>query len=191
MLLSRIIGAFEFRRSVYAEVEEDRSFTNTAWVLVVVSAFLNQVGSHASANLANWLISAVVGTITSVLGFALAALIIDRVGRALFGADVTFNQLVRTLGLAFVWNAIGVFGIFTSLTPTLSCVLSLILFAATVLLVIAWFVAAHEALDLPWGRTLFTVVLGWIIFVAIVIGTRIVLGRLGLSPGAAGALIGF
>lgn len=191
MLLSRIIGAFEFRRSVYAEVEEDTSFTSTAWILVVVSALLNQVGSHASANLPNWLMSAVVGTITSVLGFALAAFIIDRVGRALFGADVTFNQLVRTLGLAYIWSAIGVFGVLTSLSPALSCLLGVILLAATILMVVAWFVAAKEALDLPWGRTLFTVLLGWIVFVAIVIGTRILLNFLGLSPGAAGALIGF
>ena len=45
MLIERIIGAFTFRKEVYAEVERDTSFTNTAWVLVAVVALLNQLGS--------------------------------------------------------------------------------------------------------------------------------------------------
>ena len=36
MLTQRIIGAFTFRKSVYAEVEHDPNFTTTAWVLAVV-----------------------------------------------------------------------------------------------------------------------------------------------------------
>ena len=48
MLINRIIGAFTFRKGVYAEVEEDTSFTTTAWILVAVVAFLNQLGSAAS-----------------------------------------------------------------------------------------------------------------------------------------------
>ena len=55
MLINRIIGAFTFRKGVYAEVEKDTAFTMTAWILVAVVAFLNQLGSAASANLVNWL----------------------------------------------------------------------------------------------------------------------------------------
>ena len=39
MLMNRIIGAFTFRRGVYAEVEKDQAFTTTAWILVIVVAF--------------------------------------------------------------------------------------------------------------------------------------------------------
>ncbi len=46
MLTNRIIGAFSFRREVYAEVEKDTTFTTTAWLLVIVFGFLNQLGSH-------------------------------------------------------------------------------------------------------------------------------------------------
>ena len=48
MLTDRILGAFSFRRSVYADVERDASFTSTAWLLVIVVAFLNQLGARAS-----------------------------------------------------------------------------------------------------------------------------------------------
>lgn len=191
MLFDRISGAFWFRSRVYAEVEEDTTFTTTAWLLVIVSAFLNQLGSHASGNVTNWLISAVAGTITSVIGFALAAFIIDRVGRALFGADVTFDELVRTLGLASVWSAVGVLGVLTSFVEPVSCFLAIIMLAAAIALVISWFVAAQEALDLRWGRTLATVILGWFVWLVIVIGTRVVLNMLGLGAGALGGLVGF
>jgi len=48
MLTNRIIRALSFQRDVYAEVEQDTSFTNTAWVLVIVVGFLNQLGTHVS-----------------------------------------------------------------------------------------------------------------------------------------------
>lgn len=191
MLLDRILGALEFRRGIYAQVEEDTSFTTTAWILVVVSAFLNQLGSQASGNLANWLISAVAGTITSVIAFAIAAYLMDWIGRTLFGAEVSFDQLVRTLGLAYIWSAVGILGIVARLFAPLNCLVAPIMFAAAILLVIAWFVAAREALDLNWGRTIFTVGLGFVILVAIMIVTNVVLNLLGIGAGALGGLVGF
>ena len=191
MLLDRILGALEFRRGIYAQVEEDTSFTTTAWILVIVSAFLNQLGSQASGNLANWLISAVAGTITSVIAFAIAAYLMDWIGRTLFGAEVSFDQLVRTLGLAYIWSAVGVLGIVARLFAPLNCLVAPIILAAFFLLVIAWFVAAREALDLNWGRTVFTVGLGFVILVAIMIVTNVVLNLLGIGAGALGGLVGF
>ena len=191
MLLDRILGAFEFRRGIYAQVEEDTSFTTTAWLLVIVSAFLNQLGSHASGNLVNWLISAVAGTITTVIAFAVAVYLMDRIGRTLFGAEVSFDELVRTLGLAFIWSAVGVLGIVARLFAPLNCLVAPIMLAAAILLVIAWFVAAREALDMEWGRTLFTVGLGWVVLVAIMIATNVVLNLLGIGAGALGGIVGF
>jgi len=191
MLTNRIIGAFSFRREVYAEVEKDATFTTTAWLLVIVVAFLNQLGSRASGNLVNWLIGAVVGTIFAVVGFAVAALVINWVGRALFNADVTFEEMVRTLGLAYVWNVIGVIGALAAFSEALSCLLAPVLVVAAILLVIAWFVAAKEALDLDWVQTIVTVILGWIALVAITIIAGVVLGLLGLGAAVVGGLLGF
>ena len=78
MLTNRIIGAFTLRKSVYAEVEKDTSFTSTAWILVVVVAFLSQLGSYASSSeLLGWLIGAIVGTILAIIGFVVGALVIN------------------------------------------------------------------------------------------------------------------
>ena len=123
MLTDRIIGAFIFRKGVYAEVEADTSFTSTAWILVVVFAFLNQLGSYASENLFDWLIGTAIGTLTAVIAFAVAAVVMNWVGKALFKAEVTFDELVRTMGLASVWTVVGVLGVIAAFSTALSCLL--------------------------------------------------------------------
>jgi hypothetical protein len=46
-----------------------------------------------------------VGTIFAVIGFAVAALVINWVGDAVFKAAVTFKELVRAPGLAYILSA--------------------------------------------------------------------------------------
>ena len=190
MLMERIVGAFTFRKGVYAEVEKDTSFTTTAWILVAVVAFLNQLGSQASGNLVNWLLGAIVGTVFAIIGFAVAALVINWVGRTVFNAEVTFEELVRTLGLAYVWQVIGVIGILAAFSAALSCLLSPVMIIAAILMVIAWLVAAKEALDLEWVQTIITVVLGWLALVVIMFIAGAVLGMLGLGAAALGGALG-
>jgi len=174
-MLNRIIGAFTFRRGVYAEVEGDTTFTTTAWILVIVVAFLNQLGSFASSNLVAWLTGTVGGTIGVVIAFALAAFVVQWVGRALFNADVTFEEMIRTLGLAFVWLIIGVIGALAAFVPILDFLVAPARFVALILALIAWLVATKEALDLPWLQTIVTVILGFIVLVAIIFAVQAVL----------------
>jgi len=191
MLTGRIMGVFTFRKGVYAEVEQDSSFTTTAWIIVVVVAFLNQLGSFASGNLVNWLVGAVVGTIFAVIGFAVGALVINWVGRTVFKAEVSFDELVRNLGLAYVWRVVGVLGILSAISTTLSCVLAPIMILTTILTIVAWFMAAKEALDLEWVQTIVTVVLGFLAqFVITVVITALVLGLLELGGAMMGGLFG-
>jgi hypothetical protein len=190
MLVDRIMGAFTFRSGVYAEVERDKAFTTTAWILVVVVAFVNQIGAAASRNLVGWLMGAVVGTVAAVIGFGVAAFVISLVGRAAFNADVNFDEMLRTLGLAYVWQVVGVIGIVGVLSPALDCVTAPALLVAGLLWLVASFVATKEALDLEWVQTIVTVIIGWLVFAAIVVGSGIVLGLLGLGAAGLGGLLG-
>ncbi|MGD9092644.1 MAG: YIP1 family protein [Anaerolineales bacterium] len=190
MLTQRIIGAFTFRKEVYAEVEQDASFTSTVWILVAVVAFLNQLGSNASGNFVNWLLGALVGTIFAVLGFAVGALVINWLGRAVFNADVTFNEMVRTLGLAYVWNVVGFLGILSAFSVALQCLVAPLMVIGAILMIIAWFIAAKEALDLEWLQTIVTVFLGWIALIIVMAIAGVVLGMLGLGAAALGGLFG-
>lgn len=190
MLTDRIVGAFTFRREVYAEVERDSSFTSTAWLLVLAVSFLNQLGSHASRNLLSWILGAIVGTVFVVIGFALGALVISWVGKAVFNAEVTFDELVRTLGLAYVWNVVGFIGVVAGIIPALGCLLAPVLIIAGLMGLVAWLVAAKEALDLEWLQVIITVVIGWVVLLVINLIAGAVIGLMGLAAAGVGGLFG-
>jgi len=188
MLMKRIVGAFLFRKGVYAEVERDTEFTSTAWILVAVVSFLSQIGKfagHGFGGLGRWLISAIVGTIFAVIGFAVGAWVISWLGKALFKAQVTFGEVVRTLGLAYVWNIVGFIGILAAISGALACILLPITIISALLALIAWLIAAKEALDLDWVRTLVTVIVGWIVTFLITLAATGVLALVGIRIPAA------
>lgn len=190
MLMNRIMGVFTFRTDVYKEVEDDASFTSTAWMLVAIFAFLNQLGSQTAQGLSRIVIAAIIGTVFAVVGFALAAMIISWVGREVFKAEVTFDELVRTLGLAYVWQAVAVIGLLGAISPTLNCITAPIRIVAAVLALIAWFMAAKEALDLEWVQTIVTVVIGFVVVIVLSLVATAVIGLLGYGAAAVTSAFG-
>lgn len=190
MLADRIIGAFTFRSGVYEEVEHDVNFTSTAWIIVVVVAFLSSLGSGSSTQIVNRLIGSTIGTLFTVVGFAIGTYVISWLGKALFQADVSFDELVRTLGLAYVWNVVGFVGVVSVFSDTLSCLLAPVTIAAALLGLVAWFVAAKEALDLDWVQTIVTVIVGWVVMLVMGFFATIVVGILGFGAAAVGGLFG-
>ena len=190
MLTNRIIGALTFRRGIYAEVEADTTFTATAWILVVIFAVLNQLGSYASRSIFDWLVGTVIGVLTAIAGFCIAAAVINWVGRRIFSAEVTSDQLVRTMSLASIWTAVGVLGIIATFSKALSCILGPVIVISWVALVVAWFVAVHEALDLTWGKTILTVMIGFIPWAIIMSLTGVILSLLDLTANGFGSLFG-
>jgi hypothetical protein len=181
MLVERIVKVFTFQREVFHEVEQDESFTTTAWILVAVVAFLSQFGSSGGNILAG-----IFGTIAALIGFAVAAWLVSFIGRQLFNAEVTFGELVRTLGLAYVWNVVGVLGLLGAVSQAFTCITGTIGLIAGVLALVAWLLAAKEALDLDWGPTAVTVILAWIAMMAILFGVGALLATLGPAAGALG-----
>ena len=139
----------------------------------------------------NRIIGTAVGTVLAVVGFAVAAYIINFVSRSLYNADVTFEELVRTLGLAYVWNVIGFAGILGAFSAALSCLLAPALVVGVLLGLVAWFVAAKEALDLDWGETIISVIVGWIVMALIsIILSGVIYSALGLTQAVARGLFG-
>jgi hypothetical protein len=157
---------------------------------VVIFAFLNQLGSYASQSFFDWLVGTVIGTLTAIAAFAIAAAVINWIGRGIFYAEVTFNELVRTMGLASIWTAVGVLGIIASFSDALSCILGPVIVISWIALVLAWFVAVHEALDLTWGKSIITVTIGFIPWAMIMILTGVVLSWLDLTATGFGNLLG-
>lgn len=193
MLMDRIIGAFTFRKGVYADVEKDASFTTTAWIIVAVVAVLNALGGNAELlmdNFLNFLLGAVGTAIFAMAGFALAAWVVSWIGQGMFGADTNFGEMVRTLGLAYVWNAVGVLGLCGAIFGPLGILVAPLTCIAFLLTLAAWFVALREALDLDMGRTIVVAIAGWIaIFMVFIIG-MFLLGALGIVAGTIAGVFG-
>ena len=97
--------------------------------------------------------------------------------------------MVRTLGLAYVWNVVGVVGALSAFS-LLACLLAPALVIGWIMLIISWFVAAKEALDLDTGQTIITVVLGWVTFGIIMAVGSMILGLIGWTAEGLGSLIG-
>ncbi len=191
--MDRIIGAFTFRKGVYAEVEHDASFTTTAYIIVAVVAVLNQIGANALGgfdNLLGWAGGAVVGTIFALVAFAVGVAVVSWVGRTIYKAEVTFDELARTLGLAYVWQVIGVIGVLSAVSLSLTCIVAPVQLIASLAGLAAWFVAAKEALDLEWIQTIITVVAAWVVVLIITFVATAVIGLLGFGAAAAGGLLG-
>jgi len=192
-MVNRIIGAFLFRREVYADVEADQSFTTTAYILVAVVAILNALGAGAAGfrqSLMNGTFGVIGTAIFALVGFIFGAWVISWVGKSFMAADANFGEIVRTLGLAYVWNIFGVLGVASLASPTLSCVTGPVVFLGWILGLISWFIALKEALDLDWGRTIVTAFVGWIAMIFIVIIGGFVLGSIGILAGTVFGVLG-
>jgi len=170
-LMNRLMGAVMFRQGVYDEVENDESFTSMAWILVIITAVLSSIGTTRN------IVGIIVLTIFAILGFFVGAWVIGWVGRTVFKATVTTQELIRTQGLAYIWRVLGFFGF-------IACIGPLIGFAAAILGLIASFIAAKAALDLDWVQTIVTVVIGWIVLMVFVVFATLVLGIIGIGVGA-------
>jgi hypothetical protein len=179
MLMDRIMKVFTFKTEVYAEVEKDTSFTQTAWIIVAATNILNQIGVYFAATAgvaaasafaadagvvvaAPGPLSIVTGTVAALVGFAVGAYVVAFVGKSMFQADVTFDEVVRVMGLASVWGILGIAGLLGAVVPLLICIISPLLLAGVVLSIASSAIAIKEALDLDWTKTIITVVISWI-----------------------------
>jgi hypothetical protein len=191
--MNRITGALTFRRQAYTEVEHDAGFTNVAWLLVVVANFLGQLGANAVNGVSDpiqWAWNTIIGTVFAVGAFVVVVAIVNGVGRQAFKAEVTYEELVRTLGLASVWSAVGVLGILAAISSSFSWVVGLARLAAFVLGLAASLVAAKEALDLEWLKVIITVIVAWVVGALVLALAGVFLALFGFGGRALEGILG-
>jgi hypothetical protein len=175
-LVPRIIGAFTFKTAVYDDVENDESFTQMAYIIVAVVAILKALPVLDIAGI-------IVSIILAIVGFFVMAWVISAVGKAVFKAPVSTAEMIRTLGLAYVWNIVGILGF-------IPCLGALAIFIASILGLVASFIAAKAALDLDWVQTLVTVFIGWLVMMVIVFIGGAILAAIGIGAGLATGAFG-
>jgi hypothetical protein len=187
MLMDRIMKVFTFKKEVYAEVKKDTSFTPTAWGIVIGTQLINAIVSFLSAGAiaaalvgssgldvggmglmtGGSVVSTVVGLVIGIAGFALFCFIAMFVANSVFKATTTFDEMVRTLGLAYIWNIVGVLNILLLISAFFGCITGLLGLAAMILWAVSGAFAIKETTSLDWTQTIVTIVIAiigyWIV----------------------------
>lgn len=186
-MIDRIMKAISFRTEVYPEVSKDETFSTSAWIIVVVVAFISQLGGRAVLirfNFVGYLLGLIVGTALMVGAFALSVFVIKWLAGMLFKVELTFGELQRPLGLAYVFQAIQILGILGAFSAALLCIVTPITLVAAIAGFIAYLFALKMISNLGWGQIAILVVVTWVIF--LVVGG--IVGAIFAVPAALGAL---
>jgi hypothetical protein len=178
-IVSRMIRAARLDKAFYHEVEADTSLNNQALLVVIIGALASGVGALLGgaysffwgAGFGPAIINMVVSILVVVIGYFLWVYVTRYVATRFFGGTGDAGELRRTLGYAMTPQVLNIL----VFIPCLG-VISLIAWIWTLA---AGFIAVREGMELENTKALMTVVIGWMIILAI----RVILGTI-LNIGA-------
>ena len=154
-MIDRLKGAFLGDTATYAEIEHDESATWQAAVVVAIAAVLGGFGSGFTGSILggdsapSFASSFMVGVLSAIFSWVVWSAIIHLVGSKFFGADSTFNEILRVTGFAAVTTWLVVIPVVGAL--------------AIFWYLFVVFKAIREGLDLPTGPTALVVLIGLVI----------------------------
>ncbi len=151
-LVDRMVGAALLNVDTYEEVEHDQDATPQAAAVVAMVAVASAIGG-----LGTGAPGALRGALASLVGWLAWAGITWLIGTKVFGGTATWGELLRTLGFANTPGLLLVFGIIPILGWPIVAV-------AALWGLVTGFIAVRQALDFGNGKTLATVVVGWLCY---------------------------
>ncbi len=157
-MLERMIRAARLEVDLYEEVEANPNLTQEAILVVVVVTLANLLGRLIQALFTPASFGgAIITGVWALIGFFIWAWIAYFVGTRLFGGTADYGELIRTLGYAYTPNILGVF----AFIPCLGAIVGLI---GSIWALVAMVVAIRQALDFDTTRAIFTVIVGFFVY---------------------------
>jgi hypothetical protein len=184
-IINRVIRAAMLDVAFFNEVERDPSLNTEALLVVIIVSVAAGIGSFIGSlfggEIGAALLALFVGILLGIVNYYIWAYVTYFVGTNLFEGRADPGELLRVLGYASGPRVLSVFSFVPCLGPMLNLV-------GSIWALVAGFIGVREALDLDTGKTLVTVIIGWIIIfvISMVIGAILGIGALGL--GAASSL---
>jgi hypothetical protein len=179
-MINRMIRAAKLDVNLYEEVEADKGATGQALLAVVMVSIIAGIGTAIGGIIAGaglWIIwGLLVGIAGSLVGWLVWSFFTWLLGTTIFKGPETqssWGELMRTIGFAY---SPGVFRFFTFI-PFIG---PLIGFAALIWSLIAGVIAVRQALDFSTGRAIATCIVGWIIYLIIMVLIGVLVGGFGL-----------
>ena len=172
-MINRIKGILFLDAAVFEEVEHDEKATGQAAIIVVVSSILAAIGASSGPFFTSmalghkpWIFSFGSGSVLtiflwivfwSILAWLVWAAATYFIGTKIFHGKATYGEMLRVTGFAYAPLAFLILGAIPCVGFAISMVVSVWALAAV-------FIGVREGLDLNFGRTLVTVIVGWVIY---------------------------
>lgn len=161
-LINRVTRVFRFDASVYREVAGDANALSQALVVVVAAAVLTGLGSFGqigTSSIGAVLVFAVVGTLGSLVGYVLYAGVAAVIARSLFQGKTDFQEMARTIGFAYAWNALGVLNI-------IPCIGSVFALVGNLIAIVAGVIALRESAEFDTTKAAITAIIAGVVAAA-------------------------
>lgn len=155
-LADKMIRAAKLDVQLYEEVEKDAEATKEAFLIVLIGAICNGIGSIGVLG-AKGIIA---GLISAIIGWGLWSVVIFLIGVKVFKHTSDMGELLRCLGFAYSPNVLSILGVIPAIGP-------IIRFVVFVWVLVAFIIATRQALDCGTGRAILISVLGFISFLLI------------------------
>lgn len=160
----RLLGALRLDASVYEEVEHDPSALGQAAGVIALGALAQGLGALGWGG-----IGALVGAVVmAFVSWLFSTAIVWAIGVKAMGHTSDYPELLRTLGFASAPNILLALGVLP-----IGPLRGILFFAVGIVTLIAWVLAARQALDVTTGRA----VLVCILAVGVAMLLAVILGR--------------
>jgi len=150
-----MIGAAALKVPVYEEIERDTTGTGEAAGVVAIVAAASALGGMGQGGA-----GIIAGIAGAFIGWLVWAAITLWVGTKLFGGMANLGEMLRVLGFAQSIGVIKALAFIPILGPLLG-------FAGSVWMLVCGVVAVRQALDFTTGKAIGTVLIGWVLMVAL------------------------
>ena len=179
-LVNRMIRAAKLEVNLYEEVEADSTATSQALIAVIVVSLATGIGAGiagiATMGGLGFFWGLLTGLAASLVGWLIWSYLAYILGTRIFKGpetSATWGELLRTIGFA---HSPGVLRIF-SFIPVIG---GIIAFGASIWFLIASVIAVRQALDFSTGRAIGTCIVGWLIYMVLLLLVYLLLGATAL-----------
>jgi len=180
-IINRVIRAAMLDVQFFNEVESDTSLNTEALLVVILVSGAGGIGVFIGGlfggEIGAALLALVVTILMGVANYFIWAYVTFFIGTNLFEGRADPGELLRVLGYASGPRILSVLGF-------VPCLGAMVSFVGAVWALIAGFIGVREALDLDTGKTLVTVIVGWVVIMAINLVVFFVFGIGALGLGA-------
>lgn len=186
-LIENVIRAVRFDATFYREAANDERYSQQALTVVLIVAALSGLGAFLGNVLTGAIFSALFGLILgvalAVAGYYVWVYVVHYIGSQFFQGRATAPQLLRSLGYAYAPMALGVL----SFIP---CFGGLVALVGSVWSLACGFFAVREVHQLDDGKTLITVIGGWLAVAIVTAIVGMIAAIFGIGAMGMGALLG-